>query len=152
MIDIIRISDRPFMITELAEWFHDKWGIPTEAYLDSMHSACDNISAYPEWYAVTEDDKIIAGAGVIENDFHPRRDLCPNICALYVIPEYRGRGIAGELLGFIFDEMVNHGTDAVYLVTDHTSFYERYGWEYLCPVRCDGEDHESRMYVKRSNK
>jgi hypothetical protein len=35
----------------------------------------------------------------------------------------------------------------LYLVTDHDSFYERYGWEYLCPVISDGEDEPSRIYV-----
>ncbi len=35
----------------------------------------------------------------------------------------------------------------IYLVTDHTGFYERYGWEFLCTVGC--EDGTSRMYVHR---
>lgn len=34
-----------------------------------------------------------------------------------------------------------------YLVTDHTAFYERYGWEFLCMVQGDGETNMSRMYV-----
>ena len=41
------------------------------------------------------------------------------------------------------------GVSPVYLVTDHTGFYERYGWEYLCPVQCDGEETPSRMYIHR---
>ena len=34
-------------------------------------------------------------------------------------------------------------------VSDHIGFYERYGWEFLCLVRCDGESDLSRMYVHR---
>jgi predicted acetyltransferase len=41
------------------------------------------------------------------------------------------------------------GVSPVYLVTDHTGFYERYGWEFFCMVRCDGEPGLSRMYVHR---
>ena len=143
---IIRITDSPDLIPTLAEWFNSKWGIPKEAYLDSMRDALTQGSAVPEWYAVICNEKIIGGAGVIENDFHDRPDLAPNLCALYVEPEYRGRGIAGELLEFISSDMQKRGVATLYLVTDHTSFYERYGWEYLTDVNCDGE--VSRMYVK----
>lgn len=40
------------------------------------------------------------------------------------------------------------GMETLYLLTDHTGFYERYGWSYLCPVTGDGETQPSRMYVK----
>ena len=42
---------------------------------------------------------------------------------------------------------MNKGSiDALYPITDHTSFYVRYGWRYLTEVNCDGE--VSHMYVK----
>ena len=143
---IIRISDSPELIPALAEWFHSKWGIPKGAYLDSMNASLGSLSAVPEWYAVTDKGMIVGGAGVIENDFHDRPDLAPNLCALYVETDHRGRGIAGELLEYISSDMKERGVPTLYLVTDHTSFYERYGWEYLTDVNCDGE--VSRMYVK----
>lgn len=147
---IIRITDDPELIPTLAEWFNSKWGIPKEAYLDSMNEAIAQDFAVPEWYAVIDNGNIIGGAGVIENDFHNRPDLSPNVCALYVIPERRGQGIAGELLAKISDDMNKRGVKTLYLATDHTSFYERYGWEYLTDVRSDGEDNDSRMYVKNT--
>lgn len=33
------------------------------------------------------------------------------------------------------------------LVTDHTSFYERYGWQFYCMVQGDGEEEPSRLYI-----
>ena len=33
--------------------------------------------------------------------------------------------------------------------TDHTGFYERYGWEFLCLVQADREDYFSKMYIHR---
>ena len=41
------------------------------------------------------------------------------------------------------------GISPVYLLTDHTGFYERYGWEFLCHVLGDGEEKPSRMYIRR---
>lgn len=49
-------------------------------------------SYIPQWYIiVNENNEIIAGAGVIENDFHEYKHLTPNLCALFVEKEYRKR-------------------------------------------------------------
>lgn len=58
------------------------------------------------------------------------------------------RGIAGKMLNFVCEDMKRKGVDTLYFLTDHTSFYERYGWEFLCMVQRDGEDEMSRMYIK----
>ena len=78
---IIRLTDRPEYKESMAQWFHEKWGIPKQAYLDSMDACLKGESAVPQWYAVVEDGRIIGGLGVIENDFHDRKDLSPNVCA-----------------------------------------------------------------------
>ncbi len=104
----------------------------------------------PQWYlAVAGDTEIIGGLGVIENDFHNRRDLTPNVCAVYTEERWRRRGVAGALLERVCRDMKARGIDALYLLTDHTSFYERYGWEFFCMVQGDGEPELSRMYVHR---
>ena len=147
--DIIRIADVPEMTERAAAWFHEKWGIPQDAYLDSMKEGLLGASPVPAWYVAVSDEKIIAGLGVIENDFHNRPDLSPNVCAVYTEPDARGQGIAGALLNFVCEDMNKKGIDTLYLLTDHTSFYERYGWEYLCDVQGDGEEYLSRMYIHR---
>ena len=146
--DIIRLTDAPHNLERMARWFHEKWGIPLSAYKESMQNCLSGGLAVPEWYVAVENDRIIGGAGVIENDFHDRPDLTPNVCALFVEPDRRGEGIAGAILEFICKDMKERGIGTLYLVTDHTSFYERYGWELCCHVRCDGEEQLSRMYIK----
>lgn len=53
------------------------------------------------------------------------------------------------MLDFAAADMKSFGIDKLYLITDHTSFYERYGWNFLCMVQPDGEPEMIRMYVKR---
>lgn len=101
------------------------------------------------WYLCLDGEKIVAGLGVIENDFHNRKDLTPNVCAVYTEEEYRCKGIAGNLLNMAVADMKNKGIMPIYLVTSHTTFYERYGWEFLCMVQGDGEPEMSRMYIHR---
>ena len=144
---IISLINKPEIKGLMAEWFHEKWGIPLEAYLESMDECLDGKITVPQWYVAVEGDKIIGGLGVIENDFHNRKDLSPNVCAVYVEDEYRCQGIAGKLLNFVCEDMKSKGIKTLYLVTDHTSFYERYGWEFLCMVQGDGEEEMTRMYI-----
>ena len=148
--DLIKnIAGHPELASLAAQWFHEKWGIPLEAYRESMEESMKGKASVPQWYVALEGNQIIGGLGVIENDFHDRKDLSPNVCAVYVEDEYRCRGIAGELLRYVCEDMEKRGIGTLYLVTDHVSFYERYGWEFLCMVRCDGEEDLSRMYIHR---
>lgn len=144
----IDLKDRPALRDKAAAWFHDKWHVPEEAYLECMDAYLGGDTDLG-WYLCLSGDEIAGGLGVIENDFHDRKDLTPNVCAVYTEEAHRCRGIAGRLLDMAVEELRKKGISPVYLVTDHTSFYERYGWEFLCPVQGDGEDQPSRMYIHR---
>ena len=133
------------MRRQAAEWFHRKWGIPAKEYLSSMDECLAGGSAVPQWYVVLQGNEIIGGAGIIANDFHERKDLTPNLCALYVEEAFRCQGIAGRLLERACRDMKKSQFHYLYLVTEHTSFYERYGWEFLCLVQ-EEDGGMIRMY------
>ena len=48
--------------------------------------------------------------------------------------------------------MAERGIPTLYLLTDHTGFYERYGWEFYCMARGEGEERLSRMYRHRQQR
>ena len=131
-----------------AEWFHEKWGVPREAYLECMEAYLDGKTEYG-WYLCLDGSRIVGGLGIIENDFHDRKDLFPNVCAVYTEEAYRGRGIAGKLLNLAVQDMKEKGISPLYLVTDHIGFYEKYGWEFLCMAQGDGEPDLTRVYIHR---
>ena len=143
---ITKIQEHAALIEKAATWFHQKWGIPKSAYVESMEACVENKLAVPQWYIIFDEGEIVAGAGVIENDFHDRKDLTPNVCAIYVEESYRKQGIAGQMLNFVCADFAAKGIDTLYLLTDHDSFYERYGWEFFCMAQGDGEDTMARMY------
>ena len=78
----ITLRDKPDLKEAAAEWFHSKFGVPTEAYLECMEAYLDQETEY-WWYLCLDGDKIVGGMGVIENDFHDRKDLTPNVCAVF---------------------------------------------------------------------
>ena len=147
-LSAISLRDRPALIGPAAAWFHGKWGVPEEAYRRRMAAYLAGETEYG-WYLCLDDGAIVGGLGVIENDFHDRRDLTPNVCAVYTEAGHRGRGIAGRLLDMAVADLRAAGISPVYLVTDRVGFYERYGWSFFCMARCDGEPEPSRVYIHR---
>lgn len=143
---IIRIAEHPEYAAEAALWFHSKWGVPLAAYEESMEACIRRRNKVPQWYIVCDDaGAIIAGAGIIDNDFHDRKDLTPNLCALYVEESHRGQGLARRLLDYARETAGEMGYESLYLITTHTEFYERCGWQFLTMVNED-EGTKARMY------
>ena len=100
----ITLREKPGIMRTAAEWFSSKWCVPTEAYLACMK---DYLQCKTElgWYLCLDGGTIVGGLGVIENDFHNRPDLTPNICAVYTEEAYRGQGIAGRLLNMAVEDL-----------------------------------------------
>ena len=144
----LSLRERPELLEDAAAWFHEKWGVPREAYHACMTAYLNRETEYG-WYLCLAEDRIAGGLGVIENDFHDRKDLSPNVCAVYTEEACRGQGIAGHLLDLVVEDMRGKGIMPLYLVTDHTGFYERYGWKFLCTARDDGSGDETRVYMHR---
>ena len=118
MDEIISLHSSPGWRIPAARWFQEKWEIPLEEYLTSIDECIEGRAAVPQWYIAVD-----------------------------VEPGLRCRGIAGRLLAHICKNMAAKGIGTLYLITEHTSFYERYGWEYLCMVQGD-DGEQMRMYKK----
>ncbi|MCG3650778.1 GNAT family N-acetyltransferase [Aliarcobacter butzleri] len=150
-INIICLRENERLLEESAIWFSEKWNIPIEAYRESIKECIENKTTIPQWYIILNREKnIIAGAGVIENDFHNRKDLSPNLCALFVKEEYRKQDIARELLNFIKSDLKNLGFDNLYLITELSDFYEKCGWYFFTIVE-DEEGNFMKMYSSIKN-
>ena len=48
--EIIRLTDKPKLLQTAAKWFHEKWGIPLEAYQESMQECLTDKNPVPQWY------------------------------------------------------------------------------------------------------
>lgn len=131
---------------KVIKWFHSKWKIPEIEYKKSIEECQKKKVGIPQWYVMMDKEDIIAGMGVIENDFHNRKDLTPNVCAVYVEENYRKQGIAKFLLNYVCEDIKKMGYPTAYLITTHTDFYEKCGWEFYCTAI---EDSQKEVKVYR---
>jgi GNAT superfamily N-acetyltransferase len=92
-------------------------GITPESVAASLANECQG------W--VAEDDARIVAFSIAD---------CKKstIFALFVLPEYEGRGLGGELLARAVNWLWDHGADVIWLTTGSGTraarFYERAGW------------------------
>lgn len=129
---IYSIKDKPEYKNKAVDWFSSKWGIPKIEYEKSFNDAINGNELLPQWFFVlNEKDEIIAGCGLIENDFVNRTDIKPFLCALFVEPKYRLQKLASLLLQNARIKGAELGFEKLYLCTNHTSFYEKCGWTHI---------------------
>lgn len=128
---IIAIRDQPIYLERAISYFSSKWGIAPEVYKKSISDGISTTAPLPRWYLLILNDEIIGSYGLIENDLMIRKDLTPWLCALYVEEDQRGQGLGNRLLKHGRCEAGRLGFSNVYLCTDHTGYYEKYGWDFL---------------------
>ena len=95
----VSLREKPEWMRSAAEWFSSKWHVPMEAYLACMGAYLQRETEYG-WYLCLDCDRIVGGLGVIENDFHDRKDLTPNICAVYTDADRTGQVVVCSLPKF----------------------------------------------------
>ena len=82
-MEILMLREHRECIKRAAAWFHAKWGVPQEAYEESMLACLEKNTAIPQWYLAVHRAEIIGGVGVIENDFHDGK-ISPPTCVHYL--------------------------------------------------------------------
>ena len=97
---------------------------------------------------LTEGDELISFCTYAEKDDVQPTMLTPWIGFVYTFPEHRGRRHAGKLFEEIERIAREEGTPAVYISTNHTGLYEKYGCEFKTLMN-DVNGNPSRVYVKR---
>lgn len=141
------ISGRPDLFDTVARWLWDFWGNPKnfEFYRSLIsHSRDDGI---PMVYVAFVDGVPAGAVALLRSDLFSRQDLFPWMADLYVVPEYRSRGIGAALQELIIGKARDLGFKEIYLYTPLSGYYERKGWEYMGD-EMDRDGEMVRIYEK----
>jgi GNAT superfamily N-acetyltransferase len=97
---------------------------------------------------LTDGDDIVSFCTYAEKDDIQPTDLTPWIGFVYTYPKYRGHRYFGLLMDEIERLAEEENVSAVYISTNETGLYEKYGCEYYAEMT-DIHGEPSRVYIRR---
>ncbi len=140
------LADNLTEVPTVARWLNSEWGDPSDKEsirnLESRlrdRASRDKIPVHLLAYK----DNLLVGFGVLkirEMDIYP--DFEHWLGSLYVIPQYRGKGIGKALIKEIVTRAISYGVTCLYLQTEkqNIGLYQKLGWVLLDQVKYKGYD------------
>ena len=99
-------------------------------------------------FVMLDNDKLVSFATLTKRDCVDDDSLYLWIGFVFTQNEYRGHRYSGEVIEYAVKDARRQGYSDVYIATDHTGLYEKYGFEYL-ESRRDIYGEDSRIYHRK---
>ena len=130
--EIVRITDRPDLITTVAQW---RWLASwrnrgrTIAETEAMVATYDRRSGIPQCLVLLHDGCPVGTASLVEYDLAERPDLHPWISGVVVDAEHRNKGHGSRLVRAVEHLCRAETTSPLWLYTyTAETLYSRLGW------------------------
>ncbi|KAA0013056.1 GNAT family N-acetyltransferase [Billgrantia pellis] len=143
-IHIVRLSPDSDHVPTVASWTYAEWGhlspgYTAESWCEAFRRECGD-AGVPSVFVAMEGDQPVGTAALMARDMHSRPELTPWLASVFVLPEWRGQGIASRLVHRVEAEAADCGVSLFYLFTpDQQALYRRLGWQDHEEVRYRGE-------------
>jgi GNAT superfamily N-acetyltransferase len=138
MVAITPLHENPDYAPILAFWAYQEWykdrslafDIVLKAYLDRTIDG-----HLPQTYVALADTLPVGMVTLKLDDLWSRKDLNPWLSSLYVVPEFRNRGVGWDLIGVVINKSAEIGYDCLYLFLGSRetarleSYYVTRGWQ-----------------------
>lgn len=119
-------------------------------HLLSENKLGDIAGANPKVLLLTNGDELISFCTYSEKDDIQPTELTPWIGFVYTFPEYRGHHYIGQLFGEIEKLARAENRNDIFISTDHTGLYEKYGFEFYQMMN-NVRGEPARVYRKHIN-
>ena len=139
------LADYPEFIPAVARWHHDEWsyirpGDTVEARTVRLHAECGR-GEIPTTFVAFSGATLFGTAMLIAHDMDTHLDLTPWLASVFVVPDFRRRGIASALIGHVVESAARLGVKRLYLFTENAEqMYSRLGWSVLERTTYQGAD------------
>lgn len=139
MAHVTLLKEYPDYAPILAFWAFREWyktrSIPFELVVKSYNERIDDSDMPVSWIAM-EDSIPVGMVSLKKNDLWSRNDLSPWLASLFVLPEYRNRGIGDMLINQVKEKAGIFNFSGLYLFIDSDkitleNFYIKRGWKFF---------------------
>ena len=89
-------------------------------------------NSFRKWesvFAAFHDNEIIGFCTFLETDYYPENRYSPWISTVFVDENYRGNRLSQKMIEAVIEYARGQGFRTVYIPSDMTGFYEKYGFE-----------------------
>ena len=138
MHSISNTSIDPRHLEQLREWFVSEWD-----EVDPFVST-DGERHIPAPIVATEDNKLLGGLSFTFAPKPKSTDIGTWVNAVLIAPEYRGLGIASNLVQAAEDEAKRIGERELFVYSEFPELYEKLGWRVQ---ETDGESKVLKMIL-----
>lgn len=131
---IERLSAGSPHVATLAGWTHAAWGhlnpgMTLDDAFERLRGEC-GAGGVPSVFVAMHDGVPVGTASLVADDMRDRPDLSPWLASVFVLPEWRGQGIASSLVRRVEAEARDSGIALFHLYTpDQQALYRRLGWQ-----------------------
>ena len=128
----------------VAGWTYESWGhlhpgLTLEQAIKRLKAECGQ-GGVPSIFVAMQGETPVGTASLIADDMSIRRELTPWLASVFVVPEWRGQGIASALVRRVEAEAVENGIEHFYLYTpDQQALYRHLGWQDVESLEYRGE-------------
>ncbi|WP_445158462.1 GNAT family N-acetyltransferase [Halomonas sp. E14] len=143
-ITIVRLIPESDHVDTVASWTFAEWGhlhpgSTADSYREAFRRECGE-GGVPSVFVAMQGNRPVGTAALLAEDMDSRPELTPWLASVFVLPEWRGQGIAARLIRRVEEEAVDSGFSQFYLYTpDQQGLYRRLGWQNLEELNYRGE-------------
>jgi predicted N-acetyltransferase YhbS len=134
----------PALVELIAGWHQETWGHLTgrshEERIREFDAQLES-ERIPLTVVAFEGGRAVGSASLLESDMDSHPDWAPWLASVFVLPEFRRRGIGERLCRRIVAEARRLRVPRLYLFTpDKAPFYRKLGWQTIGEEAYRGED------------
>lgn len=139
------LGKHPEFLSELARLHFEEWRhlTPGKTLADRIRKlrAMAASDEMPFMVVAFDGRQLIGSAALVYEDMTTRKDLSPWLASVFVKPEFRRKGIAKTLVGYIEKRAAQRNIRRLFLFTEHArGLYADLGWADLQACEYQGAD------------
>ena len=152
-LKIYDIKDKLEYLEEVITLEHNEWATnPLNNKIERIKKKIDKVKESLSKrdfckLILLNENELLGFISIFPHDSDNLPELTPWYSTMYVKKEYRGKGYSKILHEAILEEARKRGFDYIYLKTDLTNYYERFGAIYLKNI-----DDKEKLYRINLNK